>query len=112
MSHRQLVGPLPSAGNVQRCPGCGARIVWARDDRFPENSTIGDLVNVEPNRDNKGAIVLWYEVTEKGKPIGGQWFREIEPGGDYRGDRWSRHIKTCPQLRFPIGAATCTPSQK
>ena len=88
----QVKGSQP--GHFTTCLACKAKITWAKDDRFPERN-IGDLINVEPNPDKTGTIVLWYEITAKGKPIGPQWFREILEHLDYKGDRWSRHAETC-----------------
>ena len=70
----QVKGSQP--GHFTTCLACKAKITWAKDDRFPERN-IGDLINVEPNPDKTGTIVLWYEITAKGKSIGPQWFREI-----------------------------------
>jgi hypothetical protein len=89
----QTKGAMPA--RFQLCEACGAKIIWARDDRYPENGNVGELINVEPNANSRGTIVLWYEVTNKMKPIGPQWFRLIDEGLDYRGDRWSRHLETC-----------------
>ena len=87
------------AGMVQTCDACGAKIIWARDDRFPEKQ-VGTLVNVVPEK--QGTVVLWYEVTKGDKPIGSQWFRAIEENSDYAGDRWNAHIFTCSkQLGVP-----------
>ena len=86
-------GAMPA--RFQHCEACGTKIIWARDDRYPENKIIGELINVEPNANQKGSIVLWYEVTTKGAPVGPQWFRLIDDLLEYKGDRWSRHLETC-----------------
>jgi hypothetical protein len=70
--------------------------VWARDDRFPEKD-LGELINVEPNpqQGKTGNVVLWFEVTKTGKPVGKQWFRFIGGESGYTGAVWNRHIETC-----------------
>ena len=91
-----LVAPVvhERSEKVSTCEACGAKIIWALDDRFPEHK-VGDLINVEPTKNLRSSVVLWYEVTEKGKPVGEQWFRCIDEGSDYAGDRWNRHLETC-----------------
>lgn len=103
MSRKQTIGVLPKkpitgekfATVFCTCVGCGTRIVPARDDRFPEAEVI-NLVNEEP--DGGGHVVLWYEVSTKGKPFANadQWFRMLDPSSDWSGARWSIHV--CPQL--------------
>lgn len=99
MKTQQTAGVLQSL-NIHTCSACGEKVVWARDDRYPEKRDVGALVNVEPNplSTHEGTIVLWYQVTEKGKTVGEQWFRLIEPTSDYAGDRWSNHYETCGKI--------------
>jgi hypothetical protein len=100
----QMVGLIKSAAGTyaaQACGICGAYIVWAHDDRFPEKPDIGEFFNFHPLEvgKGKGAFVLWYEVTEKGKPTGKQQFRLLDPLSDYTGDTWALHLKTCGVIR-------------
>lgn len=70
------------------CPACKTPLVWALDDRFPEQK-VGSLFNVEP--DPAGFAVLYFEVDRHDIPIDGrQWFRI--PATDYDGPKWSRHL--------------------
>ena len=94
----QVAGVLNS--KIGTCEVCSAKVVWARDDRYPENPNRGELVSVDPNPPStrEGTIVLWYQVTDKGKPVGEQWFRTIEKDSYYAGDRWSPHLETCGKI--------------
>lgn len=91
----QLIGVAPAndnaAGAIFSTCACGAKVVWALDDRWP-NDEIGALVNLEPDPAGKGKVVLWYEVTSKGKPRGKQWFRYPDPREEYKGPLWRLHI--------------------
>jgi hypothetical protein len=99
MKTQQTAGVLLTSSKITNCSICGAQVVLARDDRWPE-SKVFDLISVEPNpaSTNEGVIVLWYQVTEKGKPVGEQWFRMIPETSDYTGDRWSPHRETCGKI--------------
>lgn len=92
--HSTSIGLLPSHdpaashGNaVNRCL-CGGHVVWAFDDLYPEKA-LGVLVNAEPTQ--AGSLLLWYEITAAGRPVGKQWFRELDPAHPYQGPRWERH---------------------
>jgi hypothetical protein len=75
------------------CPGCKTRLVWAFDDRFPSNTDVGSLFEVEPVEG--GEAVLWYAVDRHDVPIEErQWFRII--GNEWKGPRWTRHTKCRP----------------
>ena len=100
----QMVGLMKSeSGNyaVQACRACGAYVVWAHDDRFPEKPEIGELFDFHPVAEGKGksSYVLWHEVTPQGKPSGKQQFRLLDPLSDYAGDTWTPHMKNCGVIR-------------
>jgi hypothetical protein len=108
VNRKQLIGvakpddkPAPHLGV---CVACKKGTVWALDDRMPDNLTLGDLFNLEPDQAGDppsasiaGKFVLWYQVDAHDKPIGKQMFRQLELGTAHQGPTWSPH--PCGRLK-------------
>ena len=93
-----VVAAVRSVLTVKPCAACKKGIVWALDDSIKSNVATGDLFNADPDPPGGQRVckaVLWYEVTDKGKPVDRQMFRIVELGSDYTGDVWSTHLETC-----------------
>jgi hypothetical protein len=93
-----VVAAVRSVPTVKTCAACKKGIVWALNDSIPSNLATGNLFNADPDPpggQRVGKAVLWYEVTERGKPVGRQMFRAIGLDSDYAGDVWSTHLETC-----------------
>lgn len=98
--HATSIGKLPTQDQGKRHENtvgkclCGATVVWAFDDLYPEKA-LGVLIDAEPNPE--GTLILWYEINGAGKAVGKQWFRDLEPKHPYDGPRWQRHA--CGRVR-------------
>lgn len=95
------VGQRPSTGPGATCRSCRARIVWAITDggrKMPVDLEPVSSEGVLLPEARKGELVLWYEVNERGWPIGGQLvsFATLEQRRDPNVPLWRSHFATCP----------------
>ena len=92
-------GIRPSTGPGARCNSCGRPIVWALTDsgrRMPVDTLPVPAVLIPDARD--GNLVLWFEVDEKGRAVGGQRvsYATDEQRRDGSIPLWRSHFSSCP----------------